>query len=194
MANYYEIASVKMKVYTEDVIDLDRFMLFKAEPFIDPAMNVAITKTNDIIPRGRVLSHLKNVTVMEMPNGKQGVVFFSEDGSPIAYLETDNGWQNVEIKYKIFSYIKNYSITDILIGSAFKNIIVHNGGLVVHSSAIYYSGIGVAFSAPSGTGKSTHANLWNMFYHAQILNDDAPVSIKEQTLLLLRYSGMMQVI
>lgn len=50
----------------------------------------------------------------------------------------------------------------------------HNGG-VLHSSCISYRGQAVLFSAPSGTGKSTHTRLWKEFYpETVIINDDLP--------------------
>ena len=46
-------------------------------------------------------------------------------------------------------------------------------GLIIHSSTILWKGKGVMFSAPSGTGKSTHAHLWKQLYDTPILDGDA---------------------
>lgn len=46
-------------------------------------------------------------------------------------------------------------------------------GLIIHSSTILWHGRGVMFSAPSGTGKSTHAHLWQELYDTPILDGDA---------------------
>lgn len=48
------------------------------------------------------------------------------------------------------------------------------GVVRIHSSAIEYKGKAYAFGAPSGTGKSTHASLWNGFVGARYINDDQP--------------------
>jgi len=45
-------------------------------------------------------------------------------------------------------------------------------GLIIHSSTIIWQGNGVMFSAPSGTGKSTHAHLWKQLYNTPILDGD----------------------
>lgn len=51
-----------------------------------------------------------------------------------------------------------------------------NNGFVFHSSSLCYDGMGVAFSAKSGTGKSTHTKLWlDNFDGSFILNDDTPI-------------------
>ena len=50
-------------------------------------------------------------------------------------------------------------------------------GIVVHSSAIAVDDKAYLFTAPSGTGKSTHASLWRKMLKdkAVIVNDDKPV-------------------
>lgn len=47
-------------------------------------------------------------------------------------------------------------------------------GFLLHASAVELDGKAVAFSAPSGTGKSTHAAFWRSRFGAEIINDDKP--------------------
>lgn len=72
-----------------------------------------------------------------------------------------------------------FSLTDfeyMYSGEAFANRMAYTGGLVMHGSAIAYDGRGIIFSAPSGTGKSTHAGLWKALYGDRVMhiNDDKP--------------------
>lgn len=46
------------------------------------------------------------------------------------------------------------------------------GGLILHASFIRWNDSGIVFSAPSGTGKSTQAELWERYEGADILNGD----------------------
>lgn len=46
---------------------------------------------------------------------------------------------------------------------------------VLHSVSIFYQGKAWLFSGSSGTGKSTHANLWANRYHTPVLNGDLNV-------------------
>lgn len=48
-------------------------------------------------------------------------------------------------------------------------------GLMIHSSSIIWRNKGILFSAPSGTGKSTHAHLWMEYLGTPILDGDANV-------------------
>ena len=61
-------------------------------------------------------------------------------------------------------------------GQEFAYRLGYLGGAVLHGSAIAYRGEGVIFSAPSGTGKSTHTALWRRCFgeDVQWVNDDKP--------------------
>ena len=50
--------------------------------------------------------------------------------------------------------------------------LLHFGAVILHASFIRWNGQGVIFSAPSGTGKSTQAELWEQHAAAEILNGD----------------------
>lgn len=60
--------------------------------------------------------------------------------------------------------------------AAFCRGIIEHGRFFLHASAVVYEGAACLFSAPSGTGKSTHTALWRkLFPQSYILNDDKPV-------------------
>lgn len=44
--------------------------------------------------------------------------------------------------------------------------------LIIHASLIRINGQGIFFTAPSGTGKSTQADLWKRYEAAEVLNGD----------------------
>lgn len=48
-------------------------------------------------------------------------------------------------------------------------------GFQLHSSAVMLDGKAYLFSAPSGTGKSTHTEKWCRLFGAKLLNDDKPI-------------------
>lgn len=57
----------------------------------------------------------------------------------------------------------------------YENLLLFNG-FMLHSSAVEYENQAYLFSAPSGTGKSTHTQLWLKHFgeKARIINDDKP--------------------
>lgn len=60
------------------------------------------------------------------------------------------------------------SLREIMIGR-----LAQKNGVIIHSSTILWQGRGIMFSAPAGTGKSTHAHLWQQLYHTPILDGDS---------------------
>ena len=69
---------------------------------------------------------------------------------------------------------------------ALRYVLISHGVFSIHTSAISYNNSGIIFSAPSGTGKSTHTSLWQEnFENVEIINDDMPlVSIKDDKIIL----------
>lgn len=53
-----------------------------------------------------------------------------------------------------------------------REIFVHNEVLFFHASQISYKGKGIIFTAPSGTGKTTQARLWEKYRGADIICND----------------------
>ena len=59
-------------------------------------------------------------------------------------------------------------------GMIFSRHLLLYGGTYLHASAIVLDGKAYLFSAPSGTGKSTHTEKWCRLFGATYLNDDKP--------------------
>ena len=58
-----------------------------------------------------------------------------------------------------------------------EHVLANRNGLIFHSSAIAVDGNAYLFTAPSGTGKSTHTRLWRELLgnRAVMVNDDKPL-------------------
>lgn len=66
----------------------------------------------------------------------------------------------------------------IMTGYEFCKKLLDLGGFMLHSSAVAYENKAYLFSAASGTGKSTHTEIWQKVFgkdKAVIINDDKPV-------------------
>lgn len=64
--------------------------------------------------------------------------------------------------------------------TAFEHLTLCAGGLLLHASHILYGGRSILFCAPSGTGKSTQAELWQKFRGAEIINGDKSLLIPRE--------------
>ena len=63
-----------------------------------------------------------------------------------------------------------------------KQILIRRRSMILHSSQIQIGSKGIMFTAPSGTGKSTQANLWKNYENKQIICNDRT---------LIMYTGML---
>lgn len=67
-------------------------------------------------------------------------------------------------------------------GMEFYTKLLLHEGMMLHASAVAMEGKCYLFSAPSGTGKSTHTKQWQKYFGAEralIINDDKPAVRKE---------------
>ena len=113
-------------------------------------------------------------------------------------VEYSNNERIFTVKYedikhdKVVWYIDNYSknkydiyITmynklnvnniDPILMIGLDKILLQKNSILLHSSLINYHDKGIIFSAPSGTGKSTQADMWKKHYDAKILNGDRSI-------------------
>ncbi|MCD8231103.1 MAG: hypothetical protein LUD14_04650 [Clostridiales bacterium] len=107
--------------------------------------------------------------------GTERKVFFrpSPDGAPYACVT----WRAAEPDILSCEYLQgeesrlNYTmrLCDML---GIETLLLQFGGLLLHSAFIRWQGRGILFSADSGVGKSTQADLWVKYQGAEILNGD----------------------
>ncbi len=53
--------------------------------------------------------------------------------------------------------------------------LLKQNAVILHSCYIVYSNQGIAFTAPSGTGKSTQGNLWEKLANGKVINGDRSI-------------------
>ena len=58
---------------------------------------------------------------------------------------------------------------------AFDRFLFRQNALVLHSAFIEWQGQGIDFTAPSGTGKSTQASLWEKYEGTEVVNGDRSI-------------------
>lgn len=103
------------------------------------------------------------------------------------YLSQNQSGENVDIvidvdEKRVLSAMEGHPelVQDdweyMLTGSDFYTELIKYNGILLHSSCVVVDDKAYAFSADSGTGKSTHTELWLKHFgdRAYILNDDKP--------------------
>lgn len=73
-------------------------------------------------------------------------------------------------------HLDDGSLEYLIMGARFYERLICFKGMLLHASAVVVDGEAYLFTAPSGTGKSTHTGLWLEYFRerAYILNDDKP--------------------
>lgn len=81
---------------------------------------------------------------------------------------------NAEAKILLsLDQIKNLSIDPVFTSLfALEQRMIEKDSLILHCAYIVYHGKAILFSAPSGTGKSTQADLWRQYRDSDIINGD----------------------
>lgn len=83
-----------------------------------------------------------------------------------------NDRKNIELKYGDGRRLTPKTVLNCL---QIEHDVIENGGYILHASYIIYNGKAILFTAPSGTGKSTQADLWVKYKNAELINGDRAV-------------------
>jgi hypothetical protein len=105
------------------------------------------------------------------------------DGLKKAYLCARHEGKDHRVYVKRDVFPESVSTKVILEAMEAEHLIARAGGFVFHCSYIDWQGKGILFTAPSETGKSTQAELWNQLRGAEIINGDrAAVRIEQDAI------------
>ncbi len=168
-----EIAGLFCRLYGPDEAFSNEFNAFvtSKEPLADSFIQEIHISTNlpEHTKSGKVLLRNKELTIMEgedkyllfFPSSKQVTeAHISIDGSISTLFCTPQFTEDGKTEIL-------YAIRTLFLYFAQKHQM-----LAIHSASILYQGKIWMFSAPSGTGKSTHAELWKKLLQTPVINGD----------------------
>lgn len=101
---------------------------------------------------------------------------YSTDNKPDFFVETTEQKIDDEINMVDFNPSRGYAESVCIYREIAEALPTYNR-CVFHGAVIEYAGKGFMFTAPSGTGKTTHIRLWKKFLgdEARIVNGDKPI-------------------
>ena len=186
--HFYKIAETTLAVRTESQYIIGRLEPFLTDDTDAPDLEVTTSFQKEIeLPEGEIVSNEYGMMWIRKSSPDNGsfACTTSPTGNPYVAVDSNMDWTNCEVYYRVNSgkgvlmdngvYQRDF-LTLHYMGVAYRNHIVLRNGIVLHASCIEYQGKGIAFTAPSGTGKSTHTGLWERHVEGtRIINDDAPV-------------------
>lgn len=89
--------------------------------------------------------------------------------------------EQLDQKQHAYPHLSRGDCEYFFLGCDFYTALLDFHGCMIHASAVTVDGQAYLFSAPCGTGKSTHTSLWRRYLgeKAEILNDDKPAVRQE---------------
>ena len=135
---------------------------------------------NYIYEGSRQVDHtivVKYALQLEEPTSKLHRIFSKSVSGLKAYMNYDENYRNIEIWIDEDTFTDAATAEYVYTGMIFLELAQRHGLLPLHGSAINYKGDVILFSAPSGTGKSTHARMWKYLFKDDVswVNDDKPL-------------------
>ena len=115
-----------------------------------------------------------NHGVYLLPDGGYKIIISNPNGEEACAMRTNNDFTRCEVTLYGDDANRSFGLNNaVMITYAFAG--ARHGLLLMHSSVTINSGRGFLFLGTSGTGKSTHSDLWVRYIEgSEILNDDNP--------------------
>ncbi len=96
-----------------------------------------------------------------------------------AYLRLERRGNTTKVLAKRSAFPGPIQSKTLLTAIEAEHLVVWGQGILLHASLVEFEGRAIVFTAPSGTGKSTQAELWRSLRGARILNGDRAVLARE---------------
>lgn len=178
MEKYYRFAGVELciDIPGERMFAADRDLApFRVEAVADPHYFRFTTVDALEAPCGDLLTVQPGFRVYKNGNMEIRYVGSVQDSWENAYLRAAHRDREHTIQWKAPGSADRVGISTVQTALAAEHLVLGAGGVVFHSACVRRNGRAVLFTAPSGTGKSTQAELWHSLRGARIMNGDRAV-------------------
>ncbi len=177
----FNVAGVEVEL---EATDTGFFTRRVAEYVSDQTAPVQLRMKSHVVdeivpPEGELFCSVRHLRALRLPDGDVVHYSFSQDMKRVIQLTRHSpDFSRVELwcafgrENPEYATDYEYAYT----GYHFAHRLSTLGGAILHGSAIAYRGEGIIFSAPSGTGKSTHTTFWKECFGEDVIfvNDDKP--------------------
>ena len=175
MEKYYRFAGVEVAVSTRDewMYEDDRTLApFRVQEVVNPNRFEFVLVDELTPPVGTLVAYTDDLLVYEDGEIRVRYKGVSARDWSKAYIRASHRSTVHEIEVKASAIPNGITAKTVLNSIEAEHLIATKHGFVFHSSFIDIGGLAILFTAPSGTGKSTQADLWHDLRGARILNGD----------------------
>lgn len=149
----------------------DHFQLFETEDVVPGAYEFKIKMVSELPePSGRLIASRDNLAVFS-ENGyeRRYLGLGNRSGAYACAMEADHKTEILVLKQDLNDL--KYDTVFVSLFSLEKHVLRENA-LILHCAYVCWKDRALLFSAPSETGKTTQANLWEKYIHTRTVNGD----------------------
>lgn len=171
------IGSVRFRIEDNNLLIPDMLHEFCTDREDAPAdVTVCVSRTFQSVPRDAVF---RGEDVLLQYFSHNGILYAAAKPGkfgPVTAAALDMQTMHIQVYVNEAGYPGSVStIMKLLQLLPIREILLHFHAWTLHASRIRIGRKAVLFTAPSGTGKTTQANLWHAFENAEILCNDRTV-------------------
>lgn len=185
-SEFYSLGGVVFKLNSQEELAASKFCApFRVgECAPDYTINLSFSNVDHAAPKNAA----RNVSTARWHDERGFCIMQSFDSKYRTFSARRGNSVSVELSHE---YRSSVSAMKLLEAAGLFDILADAGMLVLHSSYIRTkNGDGLVFSGPSGTGKSTQAELWSKYADASVVNGDrALICTSKKTANGIIYSG-----
>ena len=170
---YLNIAGIPIRLRTAFPLDVtERYAPFLVQKFTAPGETLEFYSSESFpqMPQPAVWHH--GGVGFTCLGGREVVLRRLGAGAPPYLME-----EVLEPMHRRYQYLRSSNETPVNLIQVFNNIsfetlLKRHGAMMLHCSLVRWNGQAILFSAPSGTGKSTQADLWETYMGSETLDGD----------------------
>lgn len=173
MNKIFQIGAFCFRIICEEDIPIPlNFLLFEVSQDMNPEYTYHVFTNEKVDLSGRrIIARRPDLVVIENENGESRLIGSLGGTAFYAFYNEMSDWE-AEIQLSI------HKTSDLLFDTVFTSLfalerrMIKKESLILHCAYVEYKGQGILFSAPSETGKSTQADLWNRYRGSCTVNGD----------------------
>lgn len=183
----YKIGKVCIEIHMpEGMLMPENMSLFQVSEEQDVAMRYFLDYTENVVAMAQELSEQRisgkeavrnNIHVFQTKAGECRVMNFIRHPLPYVITLSDGSTTRVWFQKEIAHMLKCDTV--FVSALSLEKLMLDAGAMIFHSAYMNYKDRAVLFSAPSETGKSTQANLWETYRGTYTVNGDRSLLIRE---------------
>lgn len=178
MKKYYQFAGIEIEISAPESImyEEDRSLTdFSSESTVNPHTFTLEKVDNLEGPKGTLAATYPDYCAYK--DGQCQIRYIGAVGQnwENGYIRVLHDGRQHHVQIKNSECNERIGVKTVLNAMSAEHLVLEADGVILHASFIEHEGKAILFTAPSGTGKSTQAELWAEHRDADIINGDRVV-------------------